>query len=63
MTINISLIMTPCPPIVIMNGGKNSVWEKQETEQWHGVKNITLMTPYRFPHHSSRFFAGAPDDD
>jgi hypothetical protein len=39
------------------------VWEKQETEQWHGVKNITLMAPYRFPHHSSRFFAGAPDND
>ena len=32
-TINISLIMTPFPPIVILNGGKNAVWERRETEQ------------------------------
>ena len=32
MTLNIPLIMTPFPPIVILNGGKNTVWEKREME-------------------------------
>ena len=32
--------MTPFPPIVILNGGKNTVWEKREMEWWHGVKNL-----------------------
>ena len=32
MTINVSLIMTSFPPIVILNGGKNTVWEKREME-------------------------------
>ena len=31
-TINISLIMTPFPPIVILNEDKNAVWERRETE-------------------------------
>ncbi len=33
MTINISLIITPFPPIVILNGGKNALWERRETKQ------------------------------
>ena len=32
MTLNIPLIMTPFPPIVILNGGKNTVWKKREME-------------------------------
>ena len=40
MTINISLIMTPCPPIVILNGDKNALWERREAATWHGVKNL-----------------------
>ena len=32
MTINISLIMAPFPPIVILNGGKNALWKRQKTE-------------------------------
>ena len=32
--------MTPFPPIVILNGGKNVVWKRRETEQWHRVKNL-----------------------
>ena len=31
MTINVSLIMTPFPPIVILNAGKNAVGESQKT--------------------------------
>ena len=31
MTINVSLTMTPFPPIVILNGGKNAVRERRET--------------------------------
>ena len=40
MTLNIPLIMTPFPPIVILNGGKNTVWEKREMGQWNEVKNL-----------------------
>ena len=40
MTINVPLIMTPVPPIVILNGRKNAVREKRETGQWHRVKNL-----------------------
>ena len=25
---------------VILNGGKNTLWEGQETERWNGVKNL-----------------------
>ena len=31
MTLTVSLIMTPFPPIVILNGGKNAVGERRET--------------------------------
>ena len=31
MTIIVSLIMMPFPPIVIQNGCKNAVWERRET--------------------------------
>ena len=49
MTINVSLIMTPFPPIVILNGGKNALWEGRETGWWHGVKNLLpWMASYRF---------------
>ena len=30
MTINVSLIMTPFPPIVILSGDKNALWERRE---------------------------------
>ncbi len=33
MTINVSLIMTPFPPIVILSGDKNALWERRETGQ------------------------------
>ena len=28
------------PSPVILNGRKNAVWERRETEQWHRVKNL-----------------------
>ena len=57
MTINVSFIMTCFPQIVIQNGGKNALWERRETGQWHRVKNLLLsMTAYRFPHHDRRSF-------
>ena len=40
MTLNVSLIMTSFPPIVILNGRKNTVWKSWKTEQWHRVKNL-----------------------
>jgi len=40
MTINVSFIMTCFPQIVIQNGGKNALWERRETGQWHRVKNL-----------------------
>ena len=36
------LLVTSFPPIVILNGGKHAVWEKQETGWWHRVKNLWL---------------------
>ena len=40
MTLNVSFIMTCFPKIVIQNGGKNALWERRETGQWHRVKNL-----------------------
>ena len=40
MTINVSLIMTCFPKIVIQNGSKNALWERRETGWWYGVKNL-----------------------
>ena len=40
MTINVFFIMTCFPQIVIQNGGKNALWERRETGQWHRVKNL-----------------------
>jgi len=42
MTLNVFLIMTPFPPIVILNRGKNAVGESQKTATWHRVKNLLL---------------------
>ena len=36
------LLVTCFPQIVILNGGKNALWERRETGQWHGVKNLLL---------------------
>ena len=36
------LLVTSFPPIVILNGGKHAVWEKQGTGWWHRVKNLWL---------------------
>ena len=50
------LLVTPFPPIVILNGGKNALWERREMAIWHRVKNLWLwwrltvsltMTPCR----------------
>ena len=30
------------PSAVILNGGKNALWENRETERWNGVKNLLL---------------------
>ena len=30
------------PSAVILNGGKNALWEKRETEWWNRVKNLLL---------------------
>ena len=41
--------MTLFPPIVILNGSKNSLWKRRETGWWHGVKNLLhWMASYRF---------------
>ena len=42
MTISVSLIMTLFPPIVILSGGKNAVWESREAAMWHWAKNLLL---------------------
>ena len=56
-------LVTPFPSIVILNGRKNALWERQKTGQWHRVKNLLpWMTSYRFPHHDNRSFAIASDD-
>ena len=34
------LLVTCFPKIVIQNGGKNAVWKRRETGQWHRVKNL-----------------------
>ena len=57
------LLVTCFPQIVILNGGKNALWERRETGQWHGVKNLLpWMTSYRLPHHGRRSFAFVQDD-
>jgi len=40
MTLNVPLTMTSFPPIVILNGVKNALWERRKMETWHGVKNL-----------------------
>jgi len=61
MTLNIPLIMTPFPQIVIQNGRKNALRKKRETGWWHGVKNLWLwwhltifLTTATDPSHSLR---------
>ena len=49
MTLNVSLIMTPFPPIVILNGGKNALWERRETTTWQRVKNLLPGWRLTFP--------------
>ena len=49
--------------VVILNGGKNALWERRETTTWHRVKNLLLwMTSYHFPHYGNRSFTFASDD-
>ena len=53
-----SSLVTCFPKIVIQNGGKNSVWERWETGQWHRVKNLWRWWRLTsFPHHGNRSFA------
>ena len=40
MTLNVSLIIKLFPPIVILNGGKNALWERREMGWWGWVKNL-----------------------
>ena len=61
MTINVSLIMTPFPPIVILSGRKNALWENREAAMWHWAKNLSLwwrltdsLTIVADPSHSFR---------
>ena len=57
-----SLSLVTCfPKIVIQNGGKNAVWERRETGQWHRVKNLwfwwhltAFLTTGTEPSHSLR---------
>ena len=57
------LLVTCFPQIVILNGGKNALWERRETTTWHRVKNLLLwMTSYHFPHYGNRSFTFASDD-
>ena len=55
------LLVTCFPQIVILNGGKNALWEKRETGQWHRVKNLLpgwrltgFLTTAADPSHSFR---------
>ena len=55
------LLVTCFPQIVILNGGKNALWEKRETGQWHRVKNLlpgwrltAFLTTAADPSHSFR---------
>ena len=42
------LLVTSFPPIVILNGGKNTIWKSRETGWWNRVKNLLpWMTSYR----------------
>ena len=52
--------------VVILNGGKNALWERRETGQWHGVKNLLLgwhltvfLTTVIDPSHSFRMTPSA----
>ena len=57
------LLVTCSLKIVILNGGKNALWERREAERWHRVKNLLpWMTSYGFSHHGNRSFAIAQDD-
>lgn len=49
MTLNVYLIMMPFPPIVILNRGKNALWERRGNEYvtW-SEESMTLMESYRF---------------
>ena len=48
------------PYVVILNGDKNVLWEKQESGTvTQSEESITWMTFYGFPHHGNRSFAVA----
>ena len=56
-------LVTCFSKIVIQNGGKNAVWERRETGQWHRVKNLWFWwQAYGFPHRGSRSFIFVQDD-
>ena len=51
-------LVTCFPKIVIQNGGKNAVWKRRETGQWHRVKNLWVWWYFTgFPYHGNRSFA------
>ena len=61
---SLALIMTFYRTVVILNGDKNVLWEKQESGTvTQSEESMTLMTFYGFPHHGNRFFTFASDDD
>ena len=52
--------MTFYRTVVILNGDKNVLWEKQESGTvTQSEESMTLMTFYGFPHHGNRSFAVA----
>ena len=63
MTFNVLCHYDALPYPVIQNGGKDALWGKTENGTvTQSEESITLVTAYRFPHHSNRFFAGAQND-
>ena len=73
MTINISCIVTLSPSIVILNSGKNAVWESREAAMWHGVKNLLpgwhlprilpdtfILLPFKFMHVKRTHISASP---
>lgn len=57
---SLALIMTFYRTVVILNGDKNVLWEKQESGTvTQSEESIAWMTFYGFPHHGNRSFAVA----
>ena len=62
MTINISLIMTPCRPVSFWTGQKCFVRKMESRTMTRSEESMTLMTSYRLPRHGYRSFTFVQDD-